>query len=462
MHTPLKFHDMERNFVFPNYTIIVDPLQWPEGSLPRESWMGDKEETNHIIKRKFKIRTLELIEAVVKRDVEFDKICPESVDWEDFKLAMDYLNIKYGIDYIYPLFLHRRHGKIQHEEKIMEICREEVKTERHRLEKINLFKRYGYHGIYKVSNHKQNMYYKHTRAMEVIRMLKDIPGLFITGGFSVSLFFHYDRDKRTWNDVDIFAYGPNSLENIKEGVRRCLEICDNKSGCYRTKCTINIPLHGFTVQFILFKLDSISDLLKTTDVDCSSLTFEISDPNTFYGFHRTYMSLISGINTVNPKYYRGKYVNRLLKYSKRGFRIAIPGYHRDYELFHMNTVKLEKQNDLSLRDRLKKQEFRGLKELIVYSKFPKYSRDTWSNEKNDIEHYDDHSHPCPDLFGSVKENDDLMNISPIVIGDIFNETPGTFKWYDGKTYHPIHPKIKLVDITSFERIETSFYEQYYL
>ncbi len=474
---------MERNFVFSNYTITIDPLKWPENSLPRESWMGDKDITEYIIKGQFEIETIKLIETIVKRDTNDSKLCPYSVDWKNLKNAMDYLNIPSGVDYIYPLFLTQTDRKKifeDSEEKIMEISVDEVKC--HRVENSE-------YDFVQLTNKKDLCLLRsqNAKAMEILTELKDIPGLFVMGGFPIAKFYtdigrypnrnvSYEHYKQ-WSDLDIFAYGPNSLEHIKEGIRRCLNMSESHNVNFRTKCLIDIYYTcknefdnlwtSINIQFVLFKLDNIPDILKMVDIDCAGLVFEISNPDVFYGFRRTYLSLISETNIVNPKYYTNRYVSRLLKYSKRGFKIAIPGFNMDNAQLSPDMLKLMFQRrrgrtSLLLRD----MELTGLNSLISYSLFPECSEDACSELDSNNKNYHNGDNTCDYAIWSLKHNIYSEIKTPFVIGDIFNETPGTFKWrherhHDWIAYEPLYPKIELIDIHFQEKMETPFYEQYY-
>ena len=472
---------MERNFIFPNYTITVDPLKWPEGSLPRESWMGDKDETKQNFKREFEIETIKLIEAVVNQNTDTPRICPDSVDWKKLKDAVDYLNITGGVDYIYPLFLTQTDRKKYFEdpeEKIMEISADEVKNNRVENSECE------YDFVKLSSDEIAGLRFrrsKYAEASKILTVLKNIPGLFVMGGFPIAKFYmnlgtSYQYYKE-WDDLDIFAYGPNSLEHIKEGVRRCLEISDSNVSL-RTKCLIDIQ-HSyeyepdnrrilFNIQFVLFKLDSISDILKMVDIDCAGLVFEISDPNVFYGSHRTYLSLISETNIVNPKYYTNRYVSRLLKYSKRGFKLAIPGYNMDNTQLSPDMLKLIFHHLRgSTHCLLRKMELTGLNSLISYSLFPESSEDACSDLDSNNKNYHHGDNTIGFVVWSLNNNIYSETETPFVIGDIFNETPGTFRWRHHCrdfwiTYEPLYPKIELIDIHFQEKMKTPFYQQYYL
>nr|QBK93921.1 MAG: hypothetical protein LCPAC406_02350 [Pithovirus LCPAC406] len=149
-----------------------------------------------------------------------------------------------------------------------------------------------------------------------MKSLAHIPNLFVAGGYTLARF----SNSRDWSDIDIFAYGDNALEHIKEGVRICIEFSNkreigpsqtNRFFPVRTQYRISVPIPSETVyfpyqiqpiivEFILIKSRNKYQILNRFNLDASCIGFDIATPNEFYALPRFIRAFETRTNVIDP------------------------------------------------------------------------------------------------------------------------------------------------------------------
>lgn len=131
-------------------------------------------------------------------------------------------------------------------------------------------------------------------------------------------------------DIDLFIYGLNP-EQATEKARSIMEFLskDEKKPILfvRTEHCITAVLDSRRrhVQIILRCYKSPAEVLMGFDIDSCCVGF---DGETLWALPRAVRALTYGINLVDPGRQSKSYCQRLVKYAKRGFAIAVPGLDR--------------------------------------------------------------------------------------------------------------------------------------
>ncbi len=380
--------DDKRTYIINNSRFDAYPDDWPENSTFRIMYEGDKySESYKLSNNKILPDAINLISAVITKDIEMDKIDPDEIDWNNLKITVDYLGLGVSVDYIYPLFLTQNDRKIWYndcESRRTYICRYDetepliVEGEKFEEEGKLIELKYDFPDEKSDYNTLGNKSFRSTEnyfmkkfiennsetriklVNDILHELQLIPKLFVAGGIALALF----EDDKNLNDIDIFAYGQNALRNIIEGVKICqrLAIENNSKFSYnyvgskldydvlqsavlqkynwkrvsrtpiRTRYSITIPVGSseqydniIDVQFILLKSRSPYEILSRFDLDSSCIGFNTSEPGKFYGLPRTVRSLETRTNVVDPTRQSPTYIQRLIKYHNRGYLISLPG-----------------------------------------------------------------------------------------------------------------------------------------
>jgi len=329
----------------------------------------------------------------------------------------------------------------------------------------------------------------------------------------------------------------------------------------RTRHAITIPIksktHGTVIiQFILIKYLTPYHILSNFDIDSCCIGFEIVNTHTcrvvrpychnitvledddsitdpvdvlchcsneerlaFYALPRFVRAFETGSNTIDPTKQNTTYIRRLIKYSNRGFDIAIPGFNKDtvrinpsiMKLMLKGTIgeKLQALDDLNLvgleslvvssilniemmmgkllgdvynsmelwdiYDILKRYELilslhdskNSVKEYL--HELADYRSISSSNENKDVD-----DSPFNILNESYQIGNDILRESDIisddnklsfVVGDVLGEQQFSFRFKNETKhirYKPRYPVIKLIDEKeSIDKIYTSFYDRYY-
>nr|QBK92931.1 MAG: ankyrin repeat protein [Pithovirus LCPAC403] len=441
-----------------------------------------------------------LIMDVILRDIDREPLNPDKVNWNNLLYTVEYLGIGVSVDFIYPLFLTPQDRKDwydtcelrrsylcnyseEEEGKLIEIHRDEI----HHGEMIT--KKPDYNIIGKDAFKVPSYIYDSSLAEEVIMNLNHIDGLFVVGEYPLAKF---DNFKRRWNNVDIFAYGPNAVDHIIEGVKICLNMFESKTGRLisdikisagriipiRSKYSIAIPINDIInetsvlIQFILIESKSPFHILNIIDIDASCIGFKISNSNRFYSLQRFIRALETGTNTTDPTRQSPTYIEKLIEHSHKGFDITVPGFNSDSLKLSPEVLKIMSTGNEDFRkQKIRELNFVGLQALVISSilRF---------NVSGFEMNYDYVSAPI--ISNTILSMD--WNIhekaSPFVVGDVLNEGQREYKFvindifgfrFDEKvSYTPKYPLIELMEddpqngmIGSIHQVKTSFYGGYY-
>ena len=502
-----------RDFILNGIIISVEPEEWPENSTFRLMYEDDKGSRTFVLKNKnINDETVLLIRRIITRNIVVDRVDSDAVDWKNLKLTVDYLGSGISVDYIYPLFLtqkdridwfasceSRRTYICRYdpdtEEKLIELKHSDIKQEESPYDVIGKSSHFNYSDPNIFSDDKVNIINK------VLTALEGIPNLFVAGGIALALFFANcrDRDQQSvhYNDIDIFAYGPNALAHIIESVKICEELSGkddfeiNMSDPHfsvRTKysITINITAENnhqiiVPVQFILLKSRNPHEILSRFDLDACAIGFDINDRDRFYGLRRTVNAFKTMTNIIDPTRQSPTYVSRLIKYSDRGFNIAIPGFNVDNLMLNPKILKSMITPQSSINEckesHLSYMKITGLNCLLMSCLM---GRNCGKRKESG-----DYSHvTSKQAFSFVINHEmnygrlDKIAETDFVVGRVLNEDPEKFRYlievgngsgdYEYRYYKPSNPEIKLMDndsqdgmIGSIHQVKTSFYGQYY-
>nr|QBK92389.1 MAG: uncharacterized protein LCPAC401_00270 [Pithovirus LCPAC401] len=381
----------ERLFIINKILISSDPGNWPIDSMPRLMYEGDRDAPEYVINNpKMKRKSIELVKSVVLRETKGPVLNFIDVDWGNFELTTRYLGIGVGVDFLYPLFLtpddrvmwydecearisHTCQYRPEDDGELLEMNLDDVvkanspyitlnnlNLHPERLEKIRESEE---KEVITDENQKKN-----DLIDEIVNTLSNVSDLLIVRDVSLARFrgikslskqsigitgFEPVRGAIT---IDVFAYGPDSREHIIESVRLCLELSKKNFREYhrergeseeitfmninelltpnRTRYRIIVPVMSINktvlnVVFPLVRLHSKRDILTKIPLDCFAIGFDPKNPNMFYGLPRTYRSLDTMTNVVDPTRYGMRYLRMLNGVSIMGFDIAIPGFNID-------------------------------------------------------------------------------------------------------------------------------------
>nr|QBK92932.1 MAG: ankyrin repeat protein [Pithovirus LCPAC403] len=431
-----------------------------------------------------------LIMDVILRDIDREPLNPDKVNWNNLLYTVEYLGIGVSVDFIYPLFLTPQDRKDwydtcelrrsylcnyseEEEGKLIEIHRDEMKA-----------RKPDYNIIGKDAFQSPRDYIQcHELADEVIHSLAHIDGLFVAGGYPLTKF---DNFKKIWNDVDIFAYGPNSKDHIIEGVKICLDIFESKSKItifdvkigdridipVRNKYSIAIPIRdrinhtSVIIQFILVESKSQFHILNRIDVDASCIGFDVSDPDRFYSLPRFVRAFETRTNTTDPTRQSSTYIEKLIKYSHRGFNIAIPGFsYYSLKLSPEALRTMSTGNEYLRKKEIRELNFVGLQALVISSIL-----------RFDVSRSSEINYDCVSIGVRVIRSIDWdmhKKDSPFIVGDVLNEGQREYKLIFSDvnkkiSYTPKYPLIELMKddpqseiMGSIHQVKKSFYGGYY-
>ena len=475
---------------------------WPEESLIRTVLKEKSEFT--ITNDDLNDESIKIIIDVVTKNTSRDVVDPDSIDWENYKIIVDCLGLPF--DFIYPLFRYDRATWFNE----CEMRRGDMKGDIILMDKmIGGIRESNYDVINKDTIRVSGGEYytgKYEIATDVINKLSNVSNLFVAGGYALSKFSN--ESSGTWNDVDIFAYGPDALENLLEGILICLGLSDYKLDIpgevtllsqysyppIRTRYAISIPIDSVRsepviIQFILMKFFSPFHILNSFDIDSCCIGFEVKNQNKFYSIPRFIRAYETMSNTIDPTRQTSRYIRRLIKYSNRGFDIAIPGFNMDTIRIKpsiLNTMIEDKRN--KRLNKLQCLRLTGLEGLIASSVIN--SDITYSNPPigvyDSVHLWDIYSILEVYIENKMKESthivdeavNEVLNVRNIgdvvskdgkfsfVVGDVLNEGERDFSFRLGNHgeftfYEPKYPIIELIDDIYREKIDKSFYEGYY-
>nr|QBK92441.1 MAG: APC basic domain protein [Pithovirus LCPAC401] len=499
-------------FVINDTVFDINPKDLSTGSTLATIYEGDPYANEFRINNSsMSSESIQLVIDVINKDITHHKLLASDINWEDLIHTVNYLNLRVSIDFIYPLFLtiedriewyrtcetRQTHicgysedeskyvfGGVKEEEELIYVSYDDMKI------------RDSDYDVIDKSNFREaiNTPLSSKNVDIIFEELSLVPNLFVAGGYPLAKF---DRKHRgLWSDIDIFAYGDNSLEHIKEGVRICIEIANEKRTDYhlpvRTRYSITIPIvlevdygrHELLIQFILIKSQNKSQILNRFDIDASCIGFDIGERSKFLVLPRFIRAFETRTNITDPTRQSPTYIKRLAKYAGKGFNIAVPGFELDKIKLSPNIMKQFVEFTAWDRNKgLKNMNLTGLQGLVT-SAFAKSNmtkgRLTTPEEISDYGYVTTHNVLFSVNRLAIGDKPFVLNKgSPIsfVVGDVLNEGSRPFEIeaipqhsfeINIFTYVPKYPIIELIDddpqngmIGSIHQVKSSFYGEYY-
>nr|QBK92930.1 MAG: hypothetical protein LCPAC403_00640 [Pithovirus LCPAC403] len=450
---------------------------------------GDRSEKNLKLSNSGMMdESIQMVIDVISKNVKNEPLDPEKVDWNNLKYTVDYLGVKSSVDFIYPLFL-TIHNRVEwykdcefrrsyDNKSLIEVKHDEMKVRDPDYDIIgrNVFRR---ESLDKQDPEKSQM---------ILEKLSHIPCMFVAGGYALAAFTEF---KERWSDIDIFAYGPDAMEHIKESVKICLEMIEGNLGVLaswlhppiRTRYSITIPIGETIIQFILIESRSPSHILSRFDINSSCIGFELSDPTRFYTLPRFIRAFETKTNVIDPTRQSPTYIIRLIKYTRRGFCISVPGFNNDTVRMLPNILKIMLVPDR--KRKIKEMKLTGLQALVASALIKQNASYivsdsdymSWVNSESVV----DSICKFAKKTKNIEQTKLILGGQPLsfVVSDVLNEGEREFKIrYEGYytdvqelgylTYVPKYPEIELTKddpqngmIGSIHQVKTSFYGEYY-
>ncbi len=262
-----------------NSEVFSVKLSWlPKDSMLKEMYEGDKDaEIYPMNNSKFSRENILLVIDIITRNVERERLKPIDIDWKGMKLLFNYLCLDTYVDYIYPILLIKEDRIDWYKSCESRRCfSEDNKPIKIKLEDVD--ERTSDYDIIGKSTLKKIS--KSSFIPDVyLGKISHIPRLFVAGGYALSKFTNYITQ---YCDVDIFAYGSNSLKHIIEASNILLSIDDSNDDYrwnepIRTKYSITIVKpcfkHYIKFQFILIESRTPYEILNRFDVDSCCIGF---------------------------------------------------------------------------------------------------------------------------------------------------------------------------------------------
>jgi hypothetical protein len=130
------------------------------------------------------------------------------------------------------------------------------------------------------------------------------------------------------SDIDLFLYGLDSVEAASAKVNSILALFQHHFFVRTEHCVTIIPFAkgGRRIQIIFRLYKSPAEVLMGFDLDCCCVCF---DGNHTWGLPRAFRALKHRMNVIDPSRQSKSYINRLVKYVKRGFSVGVPGMDRN-------------------------------------------------------------------------------------------------------------------------------------
>ena len=514
-------------YVINDVAFDVDPKEWPTGSTFSLMYEGDPYANELRLNNSgMTSESIQLIVDVITKDITRLKLLASDINWNNLMYTIKYLGIGVSVDFIYPLFLtieDRIEWYRTCETRQTYICgySEDPEDE----------SKFVFGGVEEKEEELISVHFDDMELRDldydmvgenafpidkgnelsvgvedsILEELSHIPNLFVAGGYPLDRFDN--KDVQTWHDIDIFAYGDNALEHIKEGVKICIEISNegkrrlsqylSRSSLQpvRTLYSISIPIpvtsqhqyhrYGIVIiQFILIKSRSQYQILNRFDIDASCIGFHISNPSRFYALPRFIRAFETKTNIIDPTRQSPTYIKRLIKYAGRGYNIAVPGFDSNNIKLSSKILKFLTESQIQKRDsNIKDMKLIGLQGLVTSS----LTRHSISLKQLNVISggFSDYSYVnvkniariIIDMTETDGDGPYLINDGePInfVVGDVLNEGSRPFEVMldlDGiivLIFVPSYPFIELMDddpqngmIGSIHQVKTSFYGEYY-
>ena len=462
-----------------------NPLDFPERCTLRVMYEGDKTAGIYTLKNKLFIESsIFLIINILTKNVKVERINNFDVDIVNVNLLVNYLNLGNSIDFIHPMFLTPSDRIDWYKE-----CQSRLEySENDTLDVVKYSEMKLYESDYITLGCATNP--KWIDDSYLLKSIRHIPGLFVVGGYALHMFDEKNIIK--YSDIDIFAYGPDSLVHVREAVGILISIKDGSSIPIRTEYSITIPSGDeycvINIQFILLKSRSRYEILNRFDVDSCCIGFDIYDRTKFYALPRFTRAFETKTNVVDPTRQSPTYVGRLLKYLARGFKIGIPGI----AMLKNVVIKSDIMKNIIMfsgKDRtkiLREMKLDGLEALIVSISVERNVSSNTLRSDYEIGCYHDTEEVLKNVLDEMhtrfvaagfEEGFDTGGTKtftvdvelPFVVHDILNEDEFSFEMRGGTfLYTPKNPKIKFMDGNvqdgmsgSINQVLTSFYGGYY-
>ncbi len=431
-------------FIINDEILEMSPCAWPEGSTFRFMYEGDRNADEYkLVNPRLKKDSVRLIIDVVTKNVDREVLNPNDVNWIELNFAVDYLGICSSVDYIYPLFLTKTDRKNWYERSnnIITIKTNDINT------------RDPNYDIIGKDAFKANVFRHKDNCTDIIGHLSHIKGLFVSGDYVFSKFLDF---KKPWINIDIFAYGNDSLDHIKDAVAICLKYSKNGRSVwdpisFRDNISITVPVTSkknnrfwISVRFVLKEFRNPSHILNNIDLDSLCIGFKIEDPDIFYALPRFVRAYETNSNTVDPTFRSPEYIERLINAIHDGFDMAIPGFNK-------KNLKISPTILKKIMSRKHYSTATGLQTIIISSLLNKcITKKGRTLQYNTVGDYIDE-------LKEVKEG------TYFVVDDVLNEGQRDFI-FKGITYTPEHPRIELVPENKDEirQVQESSYGGYYM
>lgn len=145
------------------------------------------------------------------------------------------------------------------------------------------------------------------------------------------------------SDIDIFLYDIDEKNGFDKIIYIYDVIKNNTSEdilIYRTTNCITFYTQKIKIQIILRLYRSPKEILMGFDVDSCCLGY---DGNKIYTNYRGLRSILGGFNIVDEDRQSTTYEYRLLKYSQRNYKVAIPGFNNifvDNGIYYDKNIKM--------------------------------------------------------------------------------------------------------------------------
>nr|QBK93849.1 MAG: ankyrin repeat protein [Pithovirus LCPAC406] len=501
-------------FIINGIKIDVDPLEWPEDSTFRLMYEGDRNADEYSLNNpKISDESIQVIFMVVEKNLKFGVLDTDELDWDNLNYITNYLGLGMSVDFIYPLLLTpedridwyydcklRQTHICEYDEKeegelitvkIYEMKKKELYYDT--IEAIGTKEESGSYGGKSaygiIGTTGESGSYGGKSAYGIIDLLRDIPDLFVAGAYPLADFDSITR----WDDIDIYAYGPDALKNIITGVKICLANSKYKPSDienlysyiripFRTRYSISIPTIGnpdrpkgnrisdpiVIIQFILLEYDSPYEILSGFDIDIRCIGFYIQDPETFYCLPRFIKAFEMDVNIVDSTRNNSTYIAKLMSYSDKGYKLAIPGYNMENIRMSQKILSTMLNTQKSQRnEKLRSLNLKGLEALVVSSMIKTTITENMIQKEYSRLIHGAFTAYLPRLIPSLKRGDEPVDF---VIGDVLDERRRkrtfNFSGYSNNvSYIPKYPRIELVEkdsrIRFIHQVKSSFYGSYF-
>ncbi len=213
------------------------------------------------------------------------------------------------------------------------------------------------------------------------------------------------------------------------------------------------------------------EILSGFDIDIRCIGFYIQDPETFYCLPRFIKAFEMEANIVDSTRNSPIYIAKLMDYSYKGYKLAIPGYNMKNIRMSQKVLSIMLNNGSFQTSEKLSLILKGLEALVVSSMIGgTIMEDMKQEEYSRLIHKDFISY-LNSLYSSnkssLKRGDEPVDF---VIGDVLDERRGkrTFAFAFIRrniSYIPKYPRIELMkkdsQMGSIHQVKSSFYGSYF-